>query len=160
MWCSSYGAFLHANFLCEASAAKYRSRQQLARNMMTPFFKQKVRQALNTHRPNSRNLGAFAIDVEVYLSQTDLFSNISSKKTAAPFCALIVRCTLADPNTSSAHVIATLEHVWLNASLGYNQDNDVYEFEHDATSVQMRFLTVASYGVVVTGRIEVTGCRL
>lgn len=121
------------------------------------MLQKNIREALRHNRLNSRNLSCFAIDVEAYLTQTDLFSKIRMKKTGAPTCALVVRCTLVDPATSPATIVAGLERVWIEAPLGYGDGCDAYEFETQADSVHMHFLTVASYGMVVTGRIEVTG---
>ena len=53
-----------------------------------------------------------------------------------------------------------LVRVWDDAPLGYGGVYDAYEVAEYPDRVEMRFVTMASYGVVVIGRIEVTGFQL
>jgi hypothetical protein len=122
-------------------------------------FPTKLRAALQNSRPSSRNLSAFVLDVQHYLEQTGLFSRIQSKKSGEPQCALLVRCQIRDPATSPSTVAEQLKRARVEAPLGYGGEYDAYEFQENSDSVQMDFVTVASYGVVVTGRIVVTGLR-
>ncbi len=117
----------------------------------------KRRTALQQHRLNSRNLAAWAIDADAYLMQTELFSKVRIKKTSEPECALLITCMLAIPSTPSSEIAAALAHVWEQAPLHYGSEYDAYEIVEHMDHVRMDFVTVASYGAVVTGRIEVHG---
>jgi hypothetical protein len=100
------------------------------------------------------------LDIEHYLEQTGLFSRIQLEKTGEPQRALLVRCQLLDPATLPATVIEHLERVWADAPLGYGGEYDAYEFQQNLDEVQMNFVTVASYSIVVTGEIVAGGFRL
>ena len=116
-----------------------------------------IRAALREGQPNSRNLSAFVMDVDAYLEQTGLFAKITYKKSGDPACALVVTCRLRDPSRPPAEVAQRLVRVWDDAPLGYGGAYDAHEVAEHADRVEMRFVTMASYGAVVTGLIEVTG---
>lgn len=118
-------------------------------------LRQKIHRVLNQYKLSSRDLSAFADDVCYYLDQLGLFVRIRTKKTSDPECALLVNCVMANPATSPAEVGEALLHIWAAAPLGY--DEDAYELEEASDRVQLHFMTLSSDGVVVTGRIEVTG---
>lgn len=109
---------------------------------------------------SSRHLSAFGTDVYYHLEQTGLFSRITVKKTGLPECALVVVCSLANGSVTQAEVSATLERVWNEAPLGYNDGENVYKITVSTTvstkKVQMEFATSTS-GASVTGRIDVIG---
>jgi hypothetical protein len=116
-----------------------------------------IRAALQEGRPNSRNLSAFAMDVVAYLEQTGLFTKIIRKKSGNPACALVVTCRLHDPFSSPAEVAQRLVHVWNDAPLGYGGIYDAHQVAEHLDRVELRFVTMADSGAVVTGLIEVTG---
>ncbi|HEX8231600.1 MAG TPA: hypothetical protein VF826_20155 [Chloroflexia bacterium] len=126
---------------------------------MSGEFEAKLHSALRNARPSSKNLSAFALDIEHYLEQTGLFSQIQLEKTGEPQRALLVRCQLLDPATLPATVIEQLERLWAVAPLRYGGEYDAYEFRQNLDAVQMNFVTVASYSVVVTGEVVVSGFR-
>jgi hypothetical protein len=123
-------------------------------------FQAKLHSALRNARSSSRDLSAFALDVEYYLGQTGLFSRIELKKTGEPQRALLVRCQLRDSYTLMAAVVEQLQRVWVEAPLGYDGKYDIYQLWHDTGVVQMNFVTVRSPDVVITGEIVVDGFRL
>ena len=124
---------------------------------MQGWLQASIRAALREGEPNSRNLSAFAMDVVYYLEQTGLFAKIIDKKTGDPACALVVTCRLHDPSTSPAEVAQRLVRVWDDAPLGYGGAYDAHEVAEHPDRVEMRFVSMAGYGAVVTGLIEVTG---
>jgi hypothetical protein len=112
---------------------------------------------LREGQPNSRTLSAFALDVDAYLEQTGLFAKIAHTKSGDPACALVVTCRLHNPSTLPAEVAQRLVRVWDDAPLGYGGAYDAYDVAAHPGRVELRFVTMASNGVVVTGLIEVTG---
>ncbi len=127
---------------------------------MSSEFEAKLRAALGNSLPSSSNLSAFALDVEYYLEQTGMFSQIRLKKTGEPERALLVTCTISDPAASQSSMVEILKQIWVQAPLGYGGEYDVYDIQQSPDTVQMDFVTVASYGVSVTGSIIVTGFKL
>jgi hypothetical protein len=102
-----------------------------------------IRAALRAGQPNSRNLSAFA--------------KIVHKKSGDPACAFVVTCQLHDPSALPAEVAQRLVRVWDEGPLGYGGTYDAHEVAEHPDRVEMRFVTMASSGAVVTGRIEVQG---
>ena len=82
---------------------------------------------------------------------------ITQKKSGDPACALVVMCRLHVPSTPPTAVAQRFVQVWNDAPLGYGGVYDAHEVAEHPDRVEMRFVTMASYGAVVTGRIEVTG---
>lgn len=125
---------------------------------MSGEFEARLHSALRNARPSSKNLSAFALDIEHYLEQTGLFSLIQLERTGEPQRALLVKCQLLDPATLPVTVIEHLESVWAAAPLRYGGEYDACEFRQNLDAVQMNFVTVASYSVIVTGEV-VSGFR-
>lgn len=124
---------------------------------MTDTFETKLRAALGNSRSSSRNLSAFALDIQHYLETTGLFSRIQLKKTGEPERALRITCQLSDPTITPGVVIEKLTQVWSEAPLGYGGEYDAYEFQHSTEDIHMRFVTVADHAALVTGEVFVTG---
>ena len=79
------------------------------------------------------------------------------KRTGQPECALLVTCTLTDPATTQSKVAETLARVWAEAPIGYGSDDDAFEITQRVDYVRLEFVTITSYGVVVTSLIDVMG---
>jgi hypothetical protein len=124
---------------------------------MTDTFETKLRAALGNSRSSSRNLSAFALDIEHYLEQIGLFARIQIKKTGEPERSLRITCRVSDPTIPPGMVMEKLTQVWSEPPLGYGGENDAYEFQHSTEDIRMRFVTVADHEALVTGEVLVTG---
>jgi hypothetical protein len=127
---------------------------------MSDNFDAHVRTALRNSHSSSRNLSAFALDLDHYLEQTGLVSRIVIKKTGQAERSLLVTCQILEATTSQSKVIETLKQIWTEAPLGYGGKYDSYEVQQNGDAVQMDFVTVSSDGVSVTGSIIITGFEL
>ncbi len=124
---------------------------------MTDTFETKLRAALGNSGSSSRNLSAFALDIEHFMEKTGLFSRIQLKKTGEPKRALLMTCQLSDPTTLPDLVIEKLAQVWNETPLGCGGEYDAYEFQHSAEDIPMRFVIVAVHEALVTGEVFVAG---
>ena len=124
---------------------------------MSEVLRKTIRHALSRNRLSSRTVSAFAIELDHHLAQTGLFATVRTKKTGKPECALLGTCTLTDPAITQSEVAETLARVWVEAPIGYGGNDDAFEITQRVDCIRLEFVTVMSYGVVITGLIDVTG---
>lgn len=108
---------------------------------------------MKTIPASSRQLSAFALDIEFELMQTSLFSKVSIKKSGMPECALVVTCALKNGTTTTTEVSTLLEHLW-EESLMYQGSENTSRIVASSERVTLEFATDDPR---VTGCIEVSG---
>ncbi len=124
---------------------------------MTTQFEHNIEIATKHSQLSSRDLSAFAIDIDPFLQETGLFARIVTKKTGNAECALMTRCIIANASKLPKEVALLLEQVW-NLSLRYEGPLDAYQLVIGSNTVELRFVT-GSENRAVTGTISVTGFR-
>jgi len=106
------------------------------------------------HNMTSRQLSAFAIDIQYYLEQTGFLRHLRTVKTGDQECAIRLIFDVLDKTIQAREILREIHRVWSESSLGYGKDE--LSDEAAASFVKLKFKTASlNNELAATGEILV-----
>lgn len=102
------------------------------------------------------NLLGFKLDIEAYLEQQEIFTNIKIDQKQDPRCALVTTCHISVPTLTKEDAARVLEMIWLQRIRYSSYESHFIDIQ--AGQLSLRFISLSRfYPLCVTGIITVTG---